>query len=114
MQPAAEAETRRRDGSQVDLAWRCAGCTRAWRGLGALPGERDFTWRGGALSRESPWGTQPASEPGGRELVPISELGRLRPGQGRGGAQESDLGARTEPKGGSYKPAEQLPRMQES
>lgn len=92
----------------------CGVCT-CTGGLGALPGERDFTWRGGALCRESPWGTEPASEPAaGRELVPISELGRLRPGQGRGGAQESDLGAGIEPKGGSYEPAEQLPLMQGS
>ena len=74
-----------------------------------LEGEELFLGRApGAQSLPQSW------EGRGKEFVPISGLGRLRPGRERGVAQESGLGAWREPKGGSHKPGERLPWVQES
>lgn len=65
-QPAAEAETRRRDGSRVDLAWRCAGCARALGDWGPCP-ERETLPGGEELFVEKAPGAQslPQSQRGG-------------------------------------------------
>lgn len=97
--------------SPVAPVWPACGCgdrvcTRAPRGVTALPGECSFTWRGGALSRANLWGRAcpRARREEGRELCSWQWAG-WRPRQVRGEAEQSPRSKDRDLKGGYHSKA---------